>query len=95
MIATGNGLVCPSCGGVDLEVRDSRPGPDCIRRRRQCPCGAPRVSTIETIVGDAGGAKSRTVNDVAALMLRLPAKRRVLVMNLIRELGGDTGKEEE
>jgi hypothetical protein len=88
MIATGKGLLCPSCGGDQLEVRDSRPGPDSIRRRRQCPCGAPRVSTIETIVGNAGGAKSRTVNEAARSLLSLSSTRRVLVFQLIRQLGG-------
>ena len=42
---------CPYCGGLDTQVKDSRPTDDnaAIRRRRQCPnCGA-RFTTFERV----------------------------------------------
>lgn len=42
---------CPYCGGLDSQVKDSRPGEDgaAIRRRRFCPdCGG-RFTTFERI----------------------------------------------
>jgi len=42
---------CPYCGGLDTQVKDSRPTEDraAIRRRRSCPgCGA-RFTTFERI----------------------------------------------
>jgi hypothetical protein len=89
MLRTGPGLLCSVCGGDRLDVKDSRAGPDCIRRRRQCPCGAPRITTIETISADVGqGRNRRIVHDAAEALLRLSPKKRILVMHLIRVMEG-------
>lgn len=40
------GLVCPCCGG-ETEVRDSRPVPRSIRRRRHCVGCGHRYTTYE------------------------------------------------
>jgi hypothetical protein len=94
MLTTGLGLLCPACGGAELAVKDSRAGPDCIRRRRRCPCGAPRVTTIETIIGDAGqGHRHKFVFDASAVLVRLSPSKRALVMNLIYVLAGAPGEE--
>jgi transcriptional repressor NrdR len=40
---------CPFCGGLDTQVKDSRPSDDAIRRRRVCPdCGG-RFTTFERV----------------------------------------------
>ena len=40
---------CPFCGGLDTQVKDSRPSEDAIRRRRVCPdCGG-RFTTFERV----------------------------------------------
>lgn len=46
------GLLCPACGNDKLVVRDSRPQPCGVRRRRVCECGH-RFTTIETVIADA------------------------------------------
>ncbi len=42
---------CPYCGGVDTQVKDSRPTEDnaAIRRRRFCPACAARFTTFERV----------------------------------------------
>lgn len=42
---------CPYCGGLDSQVRDSRPADDAaaIRRRRVCPDCAGRFTTFERV----------------------------------------------
>ena len=42
---------CPYCGGLDTQVKDSRPTEDnaAIRRRRFCPACAARFTTFERV----------------------------------------------
>jgi transcriptional repressor NrdR len=42
---------CPYCGGLDSQVKDSRPTEDnaAIRRRRFCPACAARFTTFERV----------------------------------------------
>src|ERR1044072_6897153 len=42
---------CPYCGGLDTQVKDSRPTEDAasIRRRRVCPDCAGRFTTFERV----------------------------------------------
>ena len=42
---------CPYCGGLDTQVKDSRPTEDnaAIRRRRLCPACAARFTTFERV----------------------------------------------
>ena len=42
---------CPYCGGLDSQVKDSRPAEDsaAIRRRRFCPACAARFTTFERV----------------------------------------------
>ena len=42
---------CPYCGGLDTQVKDSRPTEDssAIRRRRSCPACSARFTTFERI----------------------------------------------
>jgi transcriptional regulator NrdR family protein len=49
------GLKCPECRGVRLQVVDSRPFEGTIRRRRKCGCGA-KFSTIEFVIGKGQSA---------------------------------------
>ena len=42
---------CPYCGGLDTQVKDSRPSDDnaAIRRRRVCPACGGRFTTFERV----------------------------------------------
>src|ERR1700739_1896219 len=42
---------CPYCGGLDTQVKDSRPSDDsaAIRRRRHCPACGGRFTTFERV----------------------------------------------
>lgn len=43
-------MKCPSCGGDDLAVKDSRQTDDEVRRRRTCTACGVRYATVERIV---------------------------------------------
>lgn len=40
-------MICPKCKSDQLHCVDSRPAPDSVRRRRECPNCGHRFSTIE------------------------------------------------
>lgn len=56
---------CPACGN-EMTVKDSRPGPSGIRRRRECLNCGERVSTLEIPLSIA----RRLINGEAATHLR-------------------------
>lgn len=47
IIREGSGIRCPACGSTRTGVKDSRPGGDRIRRRRQCDNCGERMTTYE------------------------------------------------
>ncbi len=75
---------CPYCGGLDTQVKDSRPTEDsaAIRRRRSCPaCGA-RFTTFERIqlrdltVVKKNGQRSPFERDKLARSLLIACRKR-------------------
>jgi len=42
-------MVCPQCQNADTQVTDSRDGPECIRRRRECLNCKCRFTTYERL----------------------------------------------
>ena len=75
---------CPYCGGLDTQVKDSRPTEDnaAIRRRRFCPaCGArfttfERVQLRDLIVTKKGGQRVPFDRDKLARSLIIACRKR-------------------
>lgn len=75
---------CPYCGGLDTQVKDSRPTEDnaAIRRRRFCPaCGArfttfERVQLRDLIVTKKGGQRVPFDRDKLARSLFIACRKR-------------------
>lgn len=87
MIKNGPGILCPKCGSPHLEVVDSRPGPDYVRRRRKCricPEG-PRLTTLETVLPDNGDTGALEALRLQQRIMALTEVRRHLIQALIRE----------
>ena len=75
---------CPYCGGLDTQVKDSRPTEDnaAIRRRRFCPACAARFTTFERvqlrdlIVTKKGGQRVPFDRDKLARSLFIACRKR-------------------
>ena len=75
---------CPYCGGLDTQVKDSRPTEDnaAIRRRRFCPACAARFTTFERVqlrdlmVTKKGGQKVPFDRDKLARSLIIACRKR-------------------
>jgi hypothetical protein len=50
-----SGMRCPRCGSDNLQVKDSRPTPGAIRRRRACDVCDHRFTTLELPVDGVAG----------------------------------------
>jgi hypothetical protein len=89
----GKGLSCFVCGEHKLDVRDSRPSRNAVRRRRRCArCGA-KFTTFEIM--------SPTQDDTHRLydalhyydaLRALPEAHRDAVLAMVRALGPDAEK---
>ena len=77
-------MICPFCGFLDSQVKDSRLTEDgaCIRRRRECPeCGSrfttfERVQLRELVVVKKNGDKERFDREKLELSLQLAVRKR-------------------
>jgi transcriptional repressor NrdR len=75
---------CPYCGGLDTQVKDSRPTEDnaAIRRRRFCPACAARFTTFERvqlrdlIITKKGGHRVPFDRDKLARSLMIACRKR-------------------
>ena len=75
---------CPYCGGVDTQVKDSRPTEvnAAIRRRRFCPACAARFTTFERVqlrdlvITKKDGQKVPFDRDKLARSLQIPSRKR-------------------
>ncbi len=75
---------CPYCGGLDTQVKDSRPTEDnaAIRRRRFCPGCAARFTTFERVqlrdlvVSKKGGQRVPFDRDKLARSLIIACRKR-------------------
>ena len=90
MKPTGDGIACPHCGSIDHAVKDSRPGPGYLRRRRYCVCGQ-RFTTVEIEVNDfRRGAPYLPALDLQRKLNAMPDRQRKLIEHLIWEFGPHT-----
>ena len=82
----GAGIVCPSCRSPRVDVKDSRPSGDMIRRRRLCVACGSRFTTHEMVIlaGDAGEVHNaiRWAGELDAL----PPRARGLIRELVRAI---------
>lgn len=75
---------CPYCGGLDTQVKDSRPTEDnaAIRRRRFCPACAARFTTFERVqlrdlvITKKGGSRVPFDRDKLARSLLIACRKR-------------------
>jgi transcriptional repressor NrdR len=75
---------CPYCGGLDTQVKDSRPTEDnaAIRRRRFCPACAARFTTFERVqlrdlvIAKKGGQRAPFDRDKLARSLIIACRKR-------------------
>ncbi|MDG2321548.1 MAG: transcriptional regulator NrdR [Rhodospirillaceae bacterium] len=75
---------CPYCGGLDTQVKDSRPTEDnaAIRRRRFCPACAARFTTFERVqlrdlvVSKKNGQRAPFDRDKLARSLLIACRKR-------------------
>jgi transcriptional regulator NrdR family protein len=93
VLTTGLGFRCPSCGGTDNEVKDSRLGDNYIRRRRKCAACGMRVTTVEVIVANTGPQQGTPESVFRAMQVRdtldaLPADKRTLVLDVLALAAG-------
>jgi transcriptional regulator NrdR family protein len=97
MTVSGEGIVCPACGSANVGVKDTRPFPGGIRRRRLCECGT-RFSTMEMPVEDTMDNQKRTLIlgalDLLAKVKQLPRAKQDLVLSLVEMFVADIEPEE-
>jgi hypothetical protein len=85
--AVGNGLACPKCGGLDLDVKDSRAANGMIRRRRRCTACSERFTTYEAAADDdERGSSLMRALDLRRKLDALPPNLRPLIEALIDRL---------
>lgn len=85
---------CPYCGGLDTQVKDSRPTEDngAIRRRRFCPDCAARFTTFERVqlrdlvVTKKGGQRVPFDRDKLARSLFIACRKRPVDEELIERV---------
>jgi len=85
---------CPFCGGIDTQVKDSRPAEDhvAIRRRRSCPgCGGrfttyERVQLRDLVVIKKNGRREDFDRDKLARSIRIAMQKRPIEPERIEQM---------
>lgn len=93
-------VCCPACGEETSEVKDSRPGPFGIRRRRHCTACGQRYTTHETVTGPEGTTQLEwSAQHFAALYQSIPSEvnRRAIaqILRMAAEIDPDAKFEDE
>lgn len=79
------GLRCPKCGNDQLDVRDSRPSINAVRRRRHCAQCGTRMTTFE-LMSPTGEDTARLVEALQLYdrLQHLPGPERLAIFALIK-----------
>ena len=85
---------CPYCGGLDTQVKDSRPSDDsaAIRRRRVCPACGGRFTTFERVqlreltVVKSDGRRMPFDRDKLARSIRIALRKRPVESEAIERM---------
>ena len=81
---TTNGVACPACESRRSLVKDSRPAPYGIRRRRVCESCAHRWTTLEVRADEAD--KAVYMNALAERVFKLRAHDQKLLVGLLKAM---------